>query len=217
MPKNTPRKPTGKNGLVRMSFSPKRSLAEFQPIEFPTTKEEIEKLIVGGFLKAAKEQNLLDNSVEEKQNQLDDFDFTLSTAFKEKSLELMEIAPLENLSGSYKSAPTSYKPYDFADYIFKKLMGKSDRYSGSTGSGLILLMYITDWRFVLNEMVITLLEYWSLHKQHSFERIYCYSPITSDEGVLSPIYPTPNIFRKDFNPESYKEKLVQNLDPKGWS
>ena len=54
----------------------------------------------------------------------------------------MEVAPLEQICGSYESASESYKPYELADYIFNKILGKSSRYQTSVGDGLFLLIYI---------------------------------------------------------------------------
>jgi hypothetical protein len=127
----------------------------------------------------------------------------------------MEIAPLEHLRTTYDKAPESYKPYDFAKYIFEKIMAKSLRYRTSNKGGLILLAYVTDWHFVLSVTVAALLQYWLCHTTHSFEAVYCYSPIEKDSGVVEVFYPTPKEFWIGFNPESYKENTVWNLPPLG--
>jgi hypothetical protein len=88
----------------------------------------------------------------------------------------MGIAPLENLRGSYEKAPSSYRPYDFAEYIFAKINRKSERYRGAAASNICLLIYITDWAFTLSQTVVALLQYWSAHQSHSFQYIFCYSP-----------------------------------------
>jgi hypothetical protein len=150
-------------------------------------------------------------------NEQNDFDFSLrfSGALK-KFLELMEIAPLEHLRGPHESAPTSYKPFEFAEYILDKLLKKSARYRTSNNGGLLLLVYITDWRFNLSETVIALLQYWSATRDHCFEGIYCYSPISAEDGIAQLIYPTPKEFWANFNPELYRENITNNLDPTGW-
>ena len=92
-------KPTGIMGQTRIEAGPGGTTSEFQRLVFPRTKEEIEEFIVRGFLRAARKQGLLHTDViDTAQNELDDFDFCLKTLQGEKSLELMEIAPLENVS-----------------------------------------------------------------------------------------------------------------------
>lgn len=217
MKKNHPTKPTGVNGPIEIAIGAERNQVEFLPIKFPSTKGEIEEFIVAGFLKEAKQKKILDSSIlGVQQNKLDDFDFSLNTSSGKKALELMEIAPLENLRGSYEKAPSSYKPYEFAEHILNKLMSKSSRYASSKGSGIVLLTYITDWRFDLSNTVITLLQYWCVSTQHSFEQIYCYTPTTKEEGVATLIYPTPKEFWQNFNPETYKDNVVHNIDPTSW-
>jgi hypothetical protein len=214
-----PIKPTGTTGPVTIISGSSGATAEFRKLKFPTTKEDIEKFIVNEFLKAAATLNFLPQAVvSASQNDQANFDFSLKlTGGGTKSLELMEIAPLENLRGSYAIAPASYKPYDFARFIFEKLMAKSQRYKASNQGGLILLVYVTDWHFVLSQTVTALLQYWTCHTEHSFEAIYCYSPIDEGTGVAELIYPTPKEFWATFNPDSYKENVVVNLSPAEWT
>ena len=218
MAKNKPKKPTGVTGACIMSLGDVSAQAEFLPLKFPKAKEEIEAFIVGSFLNEGKKRpNFFStHEIEVKQNKLDDYDFTLYSPYGEMSLELMEIAPLENLLGSYENAPKSYKPYDFAKFIFDKLMGKSVRYASSTGDGLILLMYVTDWHFALSETIINLLKYWTAQTQHSFEEIFFYVPIEPEGGLPYLIYPIPGVSWENFNPETYKENVVQIVGPIGW-
>ncbi len=127
----------------------------------------------------------------------------------------MEIAPLEHV-GAYAAAPPSYEPYELAKYLLSKIQGKSEKYGKAKGVEQYLLLYITDWRFILSQSVMALLQYWTLTTAHNFTGIYLYMPMNKDEGISSLLFPTPADFWKNFNPESLKENLVQNLDPKGW-
>jgi hypothetical protein len=188
----------------------------FERLPFPRTKEEVEAVIVSGFLRSAQSRQLLPPTARAIQNCQDDFDFTLTGCGNGKHLELMEIAPLEHLRGTYDEAPTSYRPYDFAAYILEKLKGKSARYASSAGDALFLLMYVTDWRFTLSETVIALLQFWTASRQHSFGSIYCYSPISEGEGIVHLIHPTPAEFWAGFDPERYRENVVHNLNPLDW-
>lgn len=207
---NSPRKPTGTTGPLQVSAEG----AEFLQLEFPKTKEEIETFIVEAFVRNSGSMPL--QISDWKQNPQNDFDFSVETSEGPKFLELMEIAPLENLCGSYDKAPSSYKPYDFAAYILAKINGKSERYRGAASSNIGLLMYVTDWAFTLSQTLIALLQYWTAHQSHSFQYIFCYSPINTECGVANLIYPTPIDFWENFNPEAYRENVVNNLSPLKW-
>ena len=117
--KKKPTKPTGNIGVV--ALSPEG--ASFQRIEFPRTKDEIEEFIVKAFVGNSAGMPL--QIVGFSQNVENDFDFTINTSEGTKYLELMEVAPLENLRGSYAQAPDRYKPYDFALHVAEKITGKS--------------------------------------------------------------------------------------------
>jgi hypothetical protein len=144
--KRSLRKPSGITGPIKVEVRPNGAEVEFQAIDFPKTKEKIEDFIVKSFLNAAQQQNILQiPSFSVRQNELDDFDFTIETLSGNKYLELMEIAPLEHLKASYDKAPSSYKSYDFAKYILKKINDKSNRYAASIEYGLLLLIYVKDY------------------------------------------------------------------------
>jgi hypothetical protein len=206
-----PSKPTGTMAVLSVSSTG----AEIKKLEFPKTKDAIEEFIVKTFIKNSSRMPLKITDV--FQNNENDFDFTIKTEEGTKYLELMEIAPLENLRGSYAQAPDHYKPYDFARYIVEKIFGKSKRYksSPSSNTNICLLIYVTDWAFVPSESVIHLLQYWTANVPHSFQYICCYLPFDQFSGPVELIYPIKNSW-KDFDPEQYKEKEVLNLSPLKW-
>jgi hypothetical protein len=95
-------------------------------------------------------------------------------------------------------------------------MGKSNKYPHSMKGRIYLLFYITHWAFILSETVVALLQYWRAHKENKFEVIFCYSPIDKENGVTHLIYPTPPELWAGFDPEQFKENVVQNLSPVNW-
>jgi len=208
--KKKPTKPTGNIGVVALSAEG----ASFQRIEFPRTKDEIEEFIVKAFVGNSAGMPL--QIVDFSQNDENDFDFTIRTTEGTKYLELMEVAPLENLRGSYAQAPDRYKPYDFALYVAGKIIGKSERYEGSAGSQICLLIYITDWAFTLSETVIALLQHWAATTSQSFQYVFCYSPFDRVTGDAKLIYPTPAEFWNGFDPEQYRDNEVFNFSPMKW-
>lgn len=208
-----PRKPTGETGPVRMFMGPQGATAEFQKFAFPTQKDEIEALIAGDFLRMA--ESLLPFRVaSHSQNKQNDFDFVIETSVGQKYLELAEVALLK--SGSYSAAPSSYKPYDFAQEMLQLVLRKSAHYGGHPPQGLNLLLYITHWAFIPSDSAISLLQYWTLKNAHGFEGIYLYGPISPGDGIPFLIYPTPTEQWTAFDPERIRAATVQNLDPHAW-
>jgi len=204
------KKPVGTCGVTRITRNAIGNEAEFQKVEFPSEKESIEAEIVMGFVSSARD-NLPQLAVPAyEQNEQDDFDFNLLLSDgSKKHLELKEIAPLK--SGSYDTAASSYMVYDFATLIRKTILKQSVRYEGSTGPGLYLLLYVTDWRFLLSQSVVTLLRYWALHDRHCFQRIYVYQVRERHEGLAEVIY--PEVVPADFDPKSLRYNRVRNADP----
>lgn len=205
-----PRKPTGIAGVARIGSQTR----EFLPVNFPQEKDEVEKFIAEGFLRTGQSQQILPPGyLRLSQNEENNFDFTL--AFEggtTKSLELMEIAPLEHLGCSHNSAPSSNLSYEFTKQILEMLLKKSERYKTSVGAGLILLLYVTAWQFVLSPQMTSLLQYWCYKTSHCFEAIYCYYPLSKDDGVVETIYPTPPERWLHFAPERFKGNFVINFD-----
>ena len=208
-----PKKPVGVNGPIKIGFGSESSTVEFQQLDFPKSKEEIEAFVVRGFLRDAVANNFLPPvRIAPQQNAQDDFDFTLTIeGHGPKALELIEIAPLEHLRGSYAAASGKYKPYEFAEYIKTKILKKSERYRTSIGSGIVLLIYVTDWHFVLSESVLGLLQYWLARSSHCFQAIYCYHPIDTTLGVTHVIFPSTS--QHNFNPEEFRNLEVSNANP----
>jgi len=108
-------------------------------------------------------------------------------------------------------APAKYKPYELAEYIKTKVLKKSERYRASTGSGIILLVYVTDWHFILSEPVLELLRYWLARTSHCFQAIYSYQPIDLAFGVVHVIFPSTS--RSNFDPEAFRNREVSNANP----
>jgi hypothetical protein len=210
-----PKKPTGDAGPVLISFGPHEVRAEFQQLAFPPQKEEIEALIIRGFVRAA--ESLLPFRVHAcTPNKQDDFDFDLATSAGPKSVDLAEVAFLNNQEPSYKTAPASYRPYDFAQSILDLILRKSAHYGQHPATGLHLLLYITHWAFIPSESTLCLLRFWTFKRAHGFEGVYWYAPITAEEGIPFLIYPTPSEQWGTFDPERFRSSVVDNFDPRAW-
>jgi len=206
--KNSIKKPTGNIGNIVLQ--PEKGTATFETVKFPETKEEIEEFIVKPLIRSGRKSGFFNfkSKGDPIRNETDDFDFTLPTEDGHKYLELMEVAPLEHIRGSYKKAPNSYNEFDFATYIYQKLLDKSKRYKTSTEFGIILLIYVTDWKFVLSKNVIALLQYWTMKEEHCFEGIFYFSFLSPREGIVYVVYPADKALFKDFNENQYRNNQV---------
>jgi hypothetical protein len=207
------RKPTGITGPVRVDLVPGHTSVKFQMVQFPGSKSEIEAAIVRAFL-AAEQGVLLAPLLDVRPNPECGFDFTDFAATIPTYVELMEIAPLEGTGGSYATAPGSYRTYEFADFILGKIIKKSTRYGTTPKRRLILLTYVTDWRFILSGTALALVQYWTLVRPHVFSEIYAFKPVSRNEGIPHRIYPTPRAHWRGFDPELYRDSVTHNVDPR---
>lgn len=211
-----PHKPTGATGRVKVTYGTPTS-STHEPIEFPSSKEEIEDLIARAFVRSA--DTLFKGSPEDvRQNVQDDWDFRIEADGVTRYLELMEHAPFTRERPSYSSLNGSHNAYDVAKLTHEKLVHKSARYTTTRAHELWLLIYTTAWQLFPSPLTISLLQYWTCLGDHSFDRIYFYSPFTASEGHAQLVYPTPPSYWADnrFEPETHKSHIVQNIDPRGW-
>ena len=143
------KKPIGTVGPIVIDSE--NRTAEFRPLHFPRDKAEPEshivRFVVAGLRNSATNfYRLVTNPIQNPEN---DFDFTLPTTSGDEYLELMEVAPLEHVAGSYEAAPASYNHGELADYVFKKLLSKARKHRSVPQPPVHLLLYTTDWRFRL--------------------------------------------------------------------
>lgn len=209
-------KPTGNRGPIRIHGTFPDIKVDYQKVAFPKEKADIEALIVGAFLQSVEGTDILRRPfLDLKQNPIDDFDFidAAAAAAEPTYLELMEIAPLEDVSGGYSGARSSYRSYDFSEQALAKLMSKSERYSVSEQTRLCLLMYTTDWRFNLSETVVKLLQYWCASRPHAFSEIYAFEPSSSSDGHPHLIYPVSAASLEGFDPERHRNDETYNMNP----
>jgi hypothetical protein len=184
-----PRKPTGTSGPNKITAG---SDPEFVRLKFPETKAEIEELMLSGAITAAKARNIDVYSLTEdpRHNDENNFDFDLPTSRGVEHLDLAEIALLKK-RGGYTSGATVFPVGDFADAVFELIKAKDRKYGLSRNLPVHLLLYSTDWRFLLSESVITLVQLFCARKQHRFRSILYYAPITEAEGIAWQLYPSP--------------------------
>lgn len=213
------KKPTGDNGIVRVQFGGNVSpVSSFVKVKPPEDKANIEELFAKRFLKGVKIKKWFKKfeTTDLVPNQEKDLDFVVSFTDSEMYLELMEIAPLDYFKTDFKNAPNLYYDYDFAKYIFEKIVVKSNKYKSIMDKPICLLVYVTDWKFLLSNTVISLLQYWLLINRHIFAEIYYLTYTSDDLDDLFLMYPTDREYFKDFDENKYKKNITCLPDPGGW-
>lgn len=89
------KKPTGKTGPVRVNLDNRgEPQGNFERVEFPSGKEEIEEFVVSRFLENGR--RIWGTSFpfsDPRRNPQDDFDFSIQLPRESAYLELMEVAP----------------------------------------------------------------------------------------------------------------------------
>ena len=211
------KKPTGKIGPFKVSVDDKRDIIGcYEKISFPKIKDEIEEYIVQRFIFSANkelektgEKFIISNPT---KNELDDFDFNVTSPKGGAYLELMEAAPLKRVKGGYEKAPPEYRPYSLASNIFEKILSKSNKYPENLSRDLFLLVYVTHWTFVFNETTVAYLRYFCANSRLKFNGIFSYSPLDYEFGTVRWIYPVSPDLINGFDPEKYKDYVVINLD-----
>jgi hypothetical protein len=209
-------KPTGTSGPFRATVDQHGSVSgSFERIAFPESKDDVEDFFASRFihsmnkhLAASGEKFILANPVRNVEN---DFDFTATSPNGPAYLELLEAAPL---TGKYESAPATYKPYDYAQFILGEILKKSAKYPKAKVRDIFLLVYVTHWTFVLSETTVACLRYWLSQKPTAFRAIFCFSLFSAEEGTPRWLSPVPPELIRGFNPEAVRENVCHNLDPR---
>lgn len=180
------RKPRGVSGPVYVSATGERG--SFVPIEWPDEKDELEQAILNAALSSAGDLPLpFELRHPPRQNSENHFDFTLVDSGRDAYLDLMEVAPLDLVRGSYNSAQARYHHGEIVDWIFDKIRSKSDKYT--TEAPIHLLLYTTDWRFHLGPNVLRLLAHYCHHASLVFTSILYFAPDDLHNGSLDLVYP----------------------------
>src|SRR5262249_28981471 len=112
----------------------------------------------------------------------DDFDYILNTNRGTEFLDLMEVAPLNELGGTYDKVGLSYLHGERAEAIYAGILRKAQKYGRTHRSRIHLLLYATDWRLRICGGVLDLLSFWAAREDHPFETIVYFAPEGYDRG-----------------------------------
>ena len=207
------RKPSGAIGPI--TIRPGDQATEFQPLPFPEDKAELERYIVTFVTRGFRNKghNPYELTGEPTQNAENDYDFTLPTVSGTEYPDLMEVAPLEAVRGSYRDAPGSYNHGELADFIVDKLSAKSEKYRANLQPSIHLLLYTTDWRFRVTDNVLLLVGNQCRQNDHSFKTIIYCVPDDATHGEAKRVYPLPPDVFKNLDEQAARQRTSIIGDP----
>ncbi|MBT8515474.1 hypothetical protein G6727_08415 [Polynucleobacter paneuropaeus] len=182
------KKPSGINGVVSLSL---RVGPEFQKIILPNEKSKLEAIIFDSALKVAEGMhppfyNLSGKPIANLEN---NFDYSLPIAGGVEYLDLAEIT-LGMESGGYIKAPSSHLVGDLVDAVWKVIQKKEDKYGDARRAVVHLLLYVTDWKFLLSPSCIRLLAFYCAKRKHEFKSIAYFVPVSMGDGIFTSCYPS---------------------------
>lgn len=195
------KKPTGTSGFMRIS--PKD--ISFKKTIFPDSKEEIEVFIMERFVENTNNQDAPFKFISFVQNEQNDFDFSVETIFGKNDIDLMEIAILDK--NGYSLVNNQCNDIEFSRSILKKIKSKSVKY-GNKKLPLSLLLYATDFKFNLSELVIQHLQYLLNKEGHCFKMIFFFSLLDNKNGYSRLLFPSDI---NEFDENRYRNNITINL------
>ena len=212
------RKPRGISGMVRLTGGVEK--AEFIPDGLPAAKDAIEKEICAGAARSMRFHGWNTWPLESEPRQLaeNDFDFAFVTTGDPEYLDLAEVAPLKGVRGGYEGVPTTFARGKLVDAILRLVEKKDLHYAGRRRSKVHLLLYITDFRFLVSEGVVMLLKVALRRQRHGFASITYFAPIGAESGFLCVLHPAPGgvpyLNRQD--EARMRAETLTNFDPRKW-
>lgn len=207
-------KPTGNIGPNKVFLENGNYKLSWDKVIFPTVKEDIELYYCQKFaeqiIKAGGEIYAI------KQNEENHFDFTLELPGGKVYMDLAEVIITDYKGNPYSTEQIKISYSEYLDSTLNIVIKKSKNYQSKSTTPIYLLLYCTHWRFIPNDEIIYLLQYYLINKKSCFENIFLYIPIDDIDGHLHVLYPADNLKFKNITPESaetYHTKFYLNLNP----
>ena len=97
------------------------------------------------------------------------------------------------------------------DELIATIRDKAAHY-GRTGTPLHLLVYSTEHRYRLGDVVIDWVSLWSARGQHPFATIHYYFPEEGESGELLPIFPRLPAELEQLRPDEFGGRQVARAD-----
>jgi len=156
MVRNAPSKTVGEIGSTFVSVTPNGQRAKLIHRELPSSKEGLEKFFGEIFVNYFNSQKPLGDQVSIstfRQNETSDLDFSIECEIADY-LELAELNPRSEEFGRHAYRTGRINVYDYARWIFFRIIKKKQRAYGVTSTRTLLLLYTTHWQFLPSQSVL---------------------------------------------------------------
>lgn len=208
-----PKKRSGEIGPTRITGGPLSITAEYQHIELPEDKEQLERFFAAPFVEHFNKTRPLgpDVSIDNlQQNDTSNLDFTISSTIAEY-LELAELNPQSEAFGRKALRTGKLAIYEYSTWIYTRLIERKQKSYGQTAARTILLLYSTHWQFLPTKNVIDCVSSLCFYKGASFAAIFFMFTNGSDLVVTNRIHPykgpIPDL------PQTFRGLIGANLKP----
>lgn len=207
------KKPTGR--MEPLAIPANNSLAgpHWLCLKFPDNKADIEGLIVEYFIKH------FDNFIRIERNHEDSFDFTVWHKNGQLYLELMELIYHDsnaNLS-PYIEENASVYPDKFAEQCIECIISKSNKYTSHSNTPIVLLTYVTHWRFILPELVKNIITRRLSSEITNFKSVYHLHIFKPGSSQLDRLYPCDDNILSKIHDEEFSNKAYTMVNPSSFN
>jgi hypothetical protein len=203
-------KPTGAIGPIKVETSPSGAVATWEKIAFPTSKPEIEQLIIDLFINTFKANGATFLKVQ--QNDENDFDYMLTIPGWCVYLDLCEFIYFDGQGKPYSEHASKLYSFLLAEQLTDAVIKKSNHYGKSGETPIHLLLYITHWRFLYSEVAIRLAQHFLKNENIVFENVFLLIPIDGKSGELRALFPSIDPL-EGHAPSEYNEHFFVNFGP----
>jgi hypothetical protein len=206
------RKPRGERPGIELTEDPKDS--SVTSTELPKNKHELEAHVATKALELCKAEEIRPYRQFEgvTRNEEADLDFTVSTPHGPAFLELTEFAPLHLFGGKYKNGPKSYQQGAMADLLVRVLARKLEKYPPEVAASTHLLVYTTDWRFVISPGVANIVGYGYHTTPPAFASILFFGLLGFQDALAFLLHPRPGTDFAAFDPKALRSRLILRPD-----
>jgi hypothetical protein len=172
------RKPSGIAGGFRVARTERGFAANQIKIEWPTEQKQIERKILGYFMREFERAGATFLRVEDGGTE--NLDFLLTLPKGKAYLELMEAVIPEDGQKPHQPGAQWHRPVPYADKVFLGVQKKIDDYGFNHSTPVDLLIYITHEQYAPNPAAIQVLRSYFADRPHPFYYVFFIVPLAED-------------------------------------
>jgi len=182
------KKPTGKRIFWRINKTESQVQSQIVPLEFPDSKNDIEKLIMSIFCKELARNRFFIITSEPLKVSDHDIDFRMNTSLGEMGVELVEDAPLTK--EGYRNLKSEYSAGERYEHLRGLIEKKSKKYhSYNKTKTKTLIIYNTDGKLGLFDEITALVIKYCHMNTKVIDYIFYLNPRPSLSAIIVLLYP----------------------------